>query len=149
MGMDLLLADMPFRRAVGELIILLPKARMMTALLLGTNISRSCLSSLQIHCNFFFKEKYPPFFWLWINACLLEICARKEVFAILFIVLSLIPWFSALLLISTLVCVPSESGGSVVLLLLDSCSFLKVAVSPALLQATDAPAFTFYHLEIF
>ena len=94
MGMGLLLADMSFRRAVGKLIILLPKARMMTALLLGTNTSNSCLSSLQIYCNFFFLKKITPsFFWLWINACLLEICARREVFAILFIVRHSFPGF--------------------------------------------------------
>ena len=68
-------------------------------------------------------------FKLRINVYLPDICARREVFSILFIALSLIPWFSALLLIHALVCVPSESRGSVVLLLLDSCSFLKVTVS--------------------
>lgn len=72
-------------------------------------------------CFFFFKLR--------INVYLPEFCARREVFSILFIALSLIPWFSALLLIYALVCVPCESRGSVILLLLDSCSFLKVTVS--------------------
>lgn len=80
MGMDLLLADMPFRRAVGELIILLPKARMMTALLLGTNTSRSCLGSLQIYCNFFLKKNTPPLF-LAMDKCLpaWDLCKEEGV----------------------------------------------------------------------
>ena len=118
---------------------------MTAALLLGANTSSSCLSSLQTQCNFFFffKEKChsfpsPPtsvfvfvlfFFKLRINVYLPDICARRKVFSILFLALSLIPWFSALLLIYALVCVPSESRGSVVLLLLDLGSFLKVTVS--------------------
>ena len=132
---------------------------MMTALLLGANTSGSCLSSLQIECNFFFLTENchtsppPPRFFVFffiprINVCLPDICARREVFSILFIALSLIPWFSALLLIYALVCVPSESRGSVVLLLLDSCSFLKVTVSRLCFQTNDASTFTFCHLEI-
>lgn len=84
------------------------------------------------------------FFKLRINVYLPEFCARREVFSILFIALSLIPWFSALLLIYALVCVPCESRGSVILLLLDSCSFLKVTVS----QLCFKPMMPLYLLPI-